>query len=78
MRGSSAFKANFDTMIEVSADRGTATATVKVEKQKDGGAEREQPWHFKGLLEPLSEAAHKETVKGREILPPGPRRGCAA
>lgn len=48
-RGSSAFHAGFDTVIEVSAQRETKAVSVKVQKHKDA-EERETPWTFEGRL----------------------------
>lgn len=47
-RGSSAFYAGFDTVLEVIATKGSdRVVEVRVRKQKDA-EEREQPWTFKG------------------------------
>lgn len=46
-RGSSAFHAGFDTVIEIKASRATKAVEVWVRKHKDA-EEREQPWTFQG------------------------------
>lgn len=46
-RGSSAFHAGFDTVIEISAHRATKAVSVSVKKHKDA-EERESPWTFEG------------------------------
>ena len=46
-RGSSAFHAGFDTVIEVAAKRSSKAVSVWVKKHKDA-EEREQPWTFEG------------------------------
>lgn len=48
-RGSSAFHAGFDTVIEVSANRSNKAVSVSVRKHKDA-EERETPWTFEGRL----------------------------
>ncbi len=48
-RGSSAFHAGFDTVIDVSAKRENKAVSVVVKKHKDA-EEREQPWTFKGRV----------------------------
>lgn len=48
-RGSSAFHAGFDTVIEVKAKRTTKAVEVRVIKHKDA-EERETPWTFEGRL----------------------------
>lgn len=46
-RGSSAFRANFDTELDITANREARTVVVKVVKHKDA-EEREAPWYFEG------------------------------
>ncbi len=46
-RGSSAFHAGFDTVLDITANREAKTVVVKVEKHKDA-EEREAPWYFEG------------------------------
>jgi Bifunctional DNA primase/polymerase, N-terminal/AAA domain len=46
-RGSSAFHAGFDTVVEVTADRNVRMVTVQVLKHKDA-EEPEQPWYLEG------------------------------
>lgn len=48
-RGSSAFQAGFDTVIEVVAQRKTKAVSVWVRKHKDA-EEREAPWTFEGQV----------------------------
>lgn len=48
-RGSSAFHAGFDTVIEVKAHRKTRALTLSVKKHKDA-EERETPWTFEGQV----------------------------
>ena len=74
IRGSSGIAANFDTVIRVSADKTTKTATVAVRKHKDA-PERETPWHLQGhavgpslVFQPITAAEHKEKVKGTDPL----------
>lgn len=46
-RGSSAFLAGFDTVIEINAHKATKAVSVSVKKHKDA-EERETPWTFEG------------------------------
>lgn len=48
-RGSSAFEAGFDTVIEIKSTRKTKAVEVRVRKHKDA-EERELPWTFKGAV----------------------------
>lgn len=48
-RGSSAFHAGFDTVIQIDAQRTTKAVSVTVKKHKDA-EERETPWTFEGRL----------------------------
>lgn len=75
-RGSSAFMAGVDHFFEVKADRASTTVRVWQTKVKDGEP-REAPWHFRGVqsgpsmaLELVSEAQHREAVKGRDPCSP--------
>ena len=64
-RGSSAFYAGFDSVLEVKASRATKAVAVRVLKHKDA-EERETPWTFEGkaiagslVFHPTSEADHR-------------------
>ena len=48
-RGSSAFLAGFDTVLEVQAHKATKAVSVQVKKHKDA-EEREAPWTFEGHI----------------------------
>lgn len=68
VRGSSAFQAGFDTVLQVERNKATKTASVKVTKHKDA-PERPEPWTFKmrnvGLslvADPTSAVEHIEVT----------------
>ena len=67
-RGSSAFLAGFDTVLEVKAHKATKAVSVFVRKHKDA-EEREHPWTFEGRLTgPLEQ--HKLLVgETKDITP---------
>ena len=75
-RGSSAFLAGFDTVLEVKAWKNTKAVAVHVRKHKDA-EERETPWTFEGRVtgpsltfEQTTPEQHKMLVgEGKEITP---------
>lgn len=66
-RGSSAFHAGFDTVIEVNASRLAKAVSVSVKKHKDA-EEREIPWTFEGRLVGPSLAFFPTTPKEHHAL----------
>lgn len=75
-RGSSAFLAGFDSVLEIKAHKATKAVSVHVRKHKDA-EEREMPWTFEGRItgssltfEPTTVEQHKMLVgDSREITP---------
>ena len=72
-RGSAAFHAGFDTVIDVSADRGSKAVKVRVLKHKDAD-ERETPWYLEGrglsgslVFQPIDAAAYRTLVGGSDL-----------
>jgi hypothetical protein len=77
VRGSSAFEANVDQVLQVDADRTSVTLTARLTKMKDGEP-RDLPWHFRGAqsgpsmaLSLLSVGEHAEVRRGRDPFSPG-------
>lgn len=66
-RGSSAFQAGFDTVIEVTAHRENKAVEVKVIKHKDA-EERAAPWTFEGRVVGPSLAFFETTPKEHKAL----------
>jgi hypothetical protein len=69
IRGSSAFRAGFDTFLEVDPDRASKTVQVRVSKHKDA-AERDTPWAFQGhvfgpslAFQPITTAERREKLR---------------
>ncbi len=75
-RGSSAFHAGFDSVIEVKATRATKAVEVWVRKHKDA-EEREKPWTFEGrtigpslVFFPTTEDRHRELTSKSDPYEP--------
>lgn len=66
-RGSSAFKAGFDTVLEVKAHKATKAVSVYVEKHKDA-EEREKPWTFEGRITGASLTFEATTAEAHRLL----------
>lgn len=73
-RGSSAFYAGFDTVLEVKAHRATKAVEVWVRKHKDA-EEREMPWTFEGravgdslVFFPTSKEEHQSNTETENIF----------
>ena len=66
-RGSSAFKAGFDTVLEVKAHKATKAVSVYVEKHKDA-EEREKPWTFEGRITGASLTFEATTADAHKLL----------
>lgn len=75
-RGSSAFHAGFDTVLEVKAHRPTKAVEVWVRKHKDAD-EPEKPWTFEGrvigqslVFFPTDASAHRQLTEGEDLYSP--------
>lgn len=75
-RGSSAFEAGFDTVLEAKAHRATKSVAIRVIKHKDA-EEREEPWTFEGrvigpslVFFPTSMAEHLASTKEDDAFDP--------
>jgi hypothetical protein len=66
-RGSSAFFAGFDTVLEVKAHKATKAVSVYVRKHKDA-EEREIPWTFEGRLTGPSLTFSETTLEQHRLL----------
>ena len=66
-RGSSAFLAGFDTVLEVKAHKATKAVSVFVRKHKDA-EEREHPWTFEGRLVGPSLTFQATTLEQHKLL----------
>lgn len=66
-RGSSAFLAGFDTVLEVKAHKATKAVSVFVRKHKDA-EEREHPWTFEGRLTGPSLTFQATTMEQHKLL----------
>lgn len=81
-RGSSAFLAGFDTVLEVAAHKATKTLELRVKKHKDA-EERSQPWAFEAkaianslVLQPITHEEHA-TLTGKDERLDGKKIGAA-
>lgn len=81
-RGSSSFRAGFDTVIKVTAHRATKMLTIAIEKHKDA-EEPEEPWYMEGksvgqslVFQAVTRAAHDAATKA-EALYTGKKIGAA-
>ncbi len=66
-RGSSAFFAGFDTVLEVKAHKATKAVSVHVRKHKDA-EERETPWTFEGRITGPSLTFELTTMEQHRLL----------
>ncbi len=76
MRGSSAFRAGFNTTLEVEAFKQTKAVSVRVKQHKDAD-EREEPWTFQGkvvgpslVFFPTTPEEHKALTEAPDDLGP--------